>query len=143
MIRVVLDTNVLVSALLSPGRTADLIIRHWLNLDFVVCTTAEQIVEVSAVLIRPKLSKRTGVTDTEVARLIARLHQSRVDERTPAFLKEQVILSDPDDDTILAAALAGDADYIVSGDHHLLELHEFRGIPIVTPREFLEMLTEV
>jgi len=44
-----------------------------------------------------------------------------------------VILADPDDDIVLATAVAGHAEAIVSGDAHLLEVGEFRGIPIITP----------
>ena len=142
MIRVVLDSNVLVSALLSPGRTADQIIQRWRNSDFLLCTTSAQIEEVSHVLMRPKLSKKASVRGSEIETLIDELNRCRVDISKLAILEERIVYSDPDDDAILAAALAGNADVIVSGDHHLLDLRRFRGIPIVTPREFLEMLPQ-
>ena len=47
---------------------------------------------------------------------------------------------DPDDDKFLEAAVAGDVDYVVSGDQHLLNLGSFRGIDIVDPRTFYELL---
>ncbi len=80
------------STLLSPERTAAKIIKCWKNSDVVVCTTAERIDEVSAVLIRPKLCRRTGVSEIETANLIARLHRSRVDQGTPIFLRERLLL---------------------------------------------------
>jgi predicted nucleic acid-binding protein len=49
----------------------------------------------------------------------------------------RVIKADPDDDRILECALAGDADLIVSGDHHLTKLKDFEGIGIVRPVDFL------
>ncbi len=49
---------------------------------------------------------------------------------------EAVISQDPDDDKILACAVASGARWIVSGDHHLLRLNRFAGIPIVTPKQF-------
>ena len=52
-----------------------------------------------------------------------------------------VILADPDDDIVLATAVAGGADAIVSGDAHLLGIGEFRGIPIVTPAAAASRLT--
>lgn len=51
-----------------------------------------------------------------------------------------VIKADPSDNMFLAAALEGDVDFIVSGDHHLLEMKAFQGIPILTAREFLDLL---
>jgi predicted nucleic acid-binding protein len=54
----------------------------------------------------------------------------------------QVVERDPDDDKFLEVALAGDADYIVSGDTHLTDLESFRELPILTPREFLDVLDE-
>lgn len=48
--------------------------------------------------------------------------------------------NDPDDDKFLEAAVAGDVDYVVSGDQHLLDLDSFRGIDIVDPRFFYEIL---
>lgn len=54
----------------------------------------------------------------------------------------QVITDDPDDNPILACAIAGRADLIVSGDRHLLSLKEYEGIPIVRPMDFLRTLGE-
>jgi putative PIN family toxin of toxin-antitoxin system len=50
--------------------------------------------------------------------------------------------ADPDDDKFLEAAVAGNTDYVVPGDQHLLDLQSFRGIDIVTPREFFEVLND-
>lgn len=52
----------------------------------------------------------------------------------------RIVHSDPDDDKFLHAALEVHADYIVSGDHHLLDLKEYGGIKIVTPNDFLPIL---
>lgn len=50
------------------------------------------------------------------------------------------IKADPDDAIFLATAFGGNADYIVSGDHHLLDVGEYKGIQILTPAAFLEIL---
>jgi hypothetical protein len=50
------------------------------------------------------------------------------------------VKEDPADDKVLECALAADADFIVSGDKHLLKLREFRGIPIITTKQALEKL---
>jgi putative PIN family toxin of toxin-antitoxin system len=51
-----------------------------------------------------------------------------------------VVKADPDDDRIIECAVAGNADFIVSGDHHLTKLKAFRGVGIVRPRDFLRTL---
>lgn len=51
-------------------------------------------------------------------------------------------MADPDDNKFLECAIAGGADYIVSGDAHLVEMEEYRGIQILTPAEFLVVLGE-
>lgn len=55
-------------------------------------------------------------------------------------LPVSAVASDPDDDTYVAAALEGRADFIVSGDDHLLALGEYEGVRIVSPRSFLSIL---
>ncbi len=52
----------------------------------------------------------------------------------------EVIAKDPDDNRILEAAVAGKAEMIISGDRHLLDIRSFRGVPVVTPRQFLDLL---
>ena len=54
-----------------------------------------------------------------------------------------VIAADPSDDMVLACAVAGKADYIVSGDPHLLDLGEYEGIRIVSPAVFVSILADV
>ncbi|MGA3026580.1 MAG: PIN domain-containing protein [Bryobacteraceae bacterium] len=56
-------------------------------------------------------------------------------------IRLQVVAADPDDDRILECAVAGAADLIVSGDHHLNRLKSFRGIGIVRPVDFLRTLS--
>jgi predicted nucleic acid-binding protein len=51
-----------------------------------------------------------------------------------------VIKADPDDDRVLECAIAGRADHIVSGDRHLLKLGSYKNIPIVTVRQFMDLL---
>ena len=56
--------------------------------------------------------------------------------------KLKVVKDDPDDDKIVEAAVEGKADYIITYDNHLLKLKEFRGIKIVAPKEFLDILNQ-
>jgi len=52
----------------------------------------------------------------------------------------QVVLDDPDDDKVIECAVTGKATYIVSGDHHLLDMNEYNSIPIVRARNFIELM---
>ena len=134
--RILLDTNVLISALLSssgpPGQLLSTIRqgRHVLiSSDFI----AHELRSVSG---RPHL--RSRITSEEVEALIYNLE-------AVGFVVSEVpeidVSSDPKDNPILATAIAGKADLIVSGDKsHMLSLGQVHGIPILTPRDALERL---
>ena len=64
----------------------------------------------------------------------------KISEIVEPKIKLKVIKDDPDDDKILEAAVEGHADYVVSGDNHLLELKKFRDIKIIRTRAFLDIL---
>jgi putative PIN family toxin of toxin-antitoxin system len=76
--------------------------------------------------------------DPDELPLLSQLNEE-ADIVRPARLRERVC-RDKDDDVVLATALAGKADVIVTGDDDLLMLNEFRGIRILSPRRFLELL---
>jgi hypothetical protein len=78
------------------------------------------------------------VTEIDVKLFLADL--SRIGKFTQVKSKFRVIAEDPDDDIIIRAAYDGKADYIVSGDRHLLSLKEFKGIKILTVEEMLNVL---
>lgn len=121
--RVVLDTNVLVSAILwhgLPNRLLRLVEETRLSL----CMTPKLLTELLAVLSRPKFAPQM------VTRQI-----SLEDVPIPPVIRE-----DPEDDIVLACAQAAGAKAIVTGDSHLLRLKEFRAIPILTPRRFIQLL---
>jgi len=61
---------------------------------------------------------------------------------TPEELKLSAVPGDPDDDKYVACAIEGKAEYIITGDHHLLDLENREGINIITPKEFLEILLQ-
>lgn len=135
-VRVVLDTNILVGALITSGTPPDRICQAWRRGEIELVTSVAQIAELAAVLARPRLQR--FVDAREAAVIVADIGARAL------VLKElpEVDLSpDSDDNPILAAAIAGRADLIVSGDKkHVLALGEVVGIPIVTAREALEWL---
>ena len=129
--RVVLDTNILISALITKGTPPDNLYQAWLNGEIEVVMTVAQIAEIRDVLIRPRL-KRFIHTDEAVAIV------ENIDEYALILTDAPVvdISPDPNDNPILAAAIAGKVDLIVSGDKkHMVALREVQGIPVLTARE--------
>lgn len=138
MLKVVLDTNQFVSSLLvKTGQPAQLI-ELWKNRAFVLITSAEILSEIRQTLSYSRIRKKYPITDKDIDALIALLRSEAV--LVPGHISVSVIKEDPEDDKILACAIEGGSDYIVSGDHHLKRLGSYEGIPIVTVRHFLEII---
>ena len=130
--RIVLDTNVIISGLWSgPPRK---IVDNWQEGKVQVIVSQEILTEYLAVLERFNLP-------TEIQEDFLLLF---VESEKTVFVKPShpvvVIKEDPADNKFLSCALEGKADYIVSGDHHLLQLSHYSSIPIITPREFVLMM---
>lgn len=136
--RVVLDTNILVSALITRGTPPDRLYRAWLRNEIELVTSAAQMEEVADVLARPRL--RNYVDPDEAAQMVAAIHQrARVLDEVPVERRSL----DPKDDAILAAAVAGAAALVVSGDKKdMLALGDVGGIPIRSAREALAIVAE-
>ena len=136
MVRAVLDTNILVSALLTPKGEAAAILRDLPR--FTLCLSDEILVEVEGVLARDRIRRRYPLRDEDVAGYLERLRQVAV----LALPQEAVtgVSRDPDDDRVIACAVVGRADVIVSGDKDLLTLKQVGRIPILTATEFLGRL---
>jgi putative PIN family toxin of toxin-antitoxin system len=139
MILAVLDTNVVVSSLLNPSGLPGRIVESWERGLFQLGISKELFLEIADVLDRPAIRKKTRMSDSEIPRLLELLVETSVVVSGNLEI-ESIISNDPDDDVILATAVATGADIIVSGDRHLLELEIYRGIPIVSPRQFAEIL---
>jgi putative PIN family toxin of toxin-antitoxin system len=133
MIRAVLDTNVLVSAIISGGKSRDLL-KRGIARQYLVVTSDLILKELVSVLSRPKFK----TSEDEVHRTIVALIRTVdvVDVRT----KIKAVVVDPKDDMVIETAVDGDAEIIVSGDNHLLSLQTFEGIKIVTVEEMLSYL---
>ena len=132
--RVVLDTNVYYSALHTPGSRLEALIEagvrerkyHLIASPFILHELYEKLIEEFL---------------WEEARALAVVKKIvRAAERVNPKTVTAVIADDPDDNHILACALAGHADLLVSGDRHLLSLKNYEDIPIVRPRDFLRTL---
>ena len=105
--------------------------------DITLVTTPAIMEELREALERPKFRPRIRTLQSSVAELMeAVLSIAEVVQDLPI---EPVVASDPDDDKILACATGARAHWIVSGDDHLLNLKSYRGISILTPRQFVRM----
>lgn len=137
MTRVVLDTNVLISALIKSGKPRTLVFELLGRKTQLILSRniLDEFIEAAG---DPELRRYVDEEDiTLFLRFLATIGKIiRVKSRF------KVINQDPDDDIILRTAYDGKADYIVSGDKHLLSLGEFKGIKIVTVDETLKLLTE-
>lgn len=133
MIKAVLDTNILVSSTIAKGNEFQLLElanegRYELISSFDILEEFEEVIS----------RARFGFTKNVIERIVDNV----IEVAKIVDPKEEldVIKEDPDDNKFLECALTGDADYIVSGDDHLLNLKEFRGIKIVKSRRLLEIL---
>jgi putative PIN family toxin of toxin-antitoxin system len=139
MLRVVIDTNVIVSGILSrTGAPAELL-KAWRERRFLLLSSSEIVTEVRAVVLYPRIRNKYHLSDEEIEQTITLLEHDALLVAGDAHVAGSVP-DDPKDEMFLACALDGQADVIVSGDHHLLDLSIYRDIPIMTARQFLNQL---
>ena len=132
--RVVIDTNVFVSAVLGGKLVA--VFEAWRARRFTLIVSDEIVHEYHQVLCRPKFGLPVSVVDDIIGYVLRRAEFAVTAESL------QVIEADPTDNRFLEAALAGEASLVVSGDRHLLHLRMYRDIPIITARAFLDRLED-
>ena len=138
MIRAVLDVNVLVSALISPNGTPARVLDLWRAGEFLVLTSEAILVELERVLAAPRLRKKYRLTSEDVAGLLRGLRRFTIGVTVDSG---EPVVRDPDDAKFLSCAVAGKADYLVTGDADLLSLCEYGGIAVVTPAAFVRVLS--
>jgi putative PIN family toxin of toxin-antitoxin system len=137
-VRFVLDTNLLVSGVIAAGLPRRLIDGAKAG-EFELCTSEVLLAELLEVLSREKFAARltaAGLTAEGIVDDLRRIALIVSPQDAP-----RVVLADPDDDHVIAAAIAGQADLIASGDKRdLLPMGSYRGMPIVTAREAVQRL---
>jgi len=129
-VRVVFGTNVLYSALAAKGFCEEVVDEAVAECDIVWSDPLKQELE-SLLIPLHKIGPATRVALEAYVDLCEFVEPEPLGER---------VCCDEDDDVVLATALAGKADVIVTGDEDLLVLKKFRGIKILSPRQFLELL---
>jgi uncharacterized protein len=135
-VKVVLDTNVLVSGLMLPDSVSGRIVAAWRGAQFELVLSESLLDEIGRVLSYPKIQGRLRWGQDEIARflLLLRFKADIVDITG----EKASVPRDPGDDPVLATLLAADADCLVSGDGDLLAMRD--RFPIQTPAEFVRRL---
>ena len=136
--RAVLDTNVVVSAAVNPKGPPAEIIRAWRARSFEWVTSLALLDELERTVFSPRVRRYMAWGEDEVAEFVTVVRQ-RAEVVSPSQ-QIDAIKDDPPDNRILEAAITAQADYIVSGDRHLLELKTCEGVQVVTPARFVAVL---
>ena len=134
MIRAVLDTNVLISAFIIRHGAPRHIFNAWREGKFELVTSLPILQEVDDVLHRPNIQRKYALGEDDIYAYLLLLGAQAI--VVPVLPDIGAVSADPKDDSVLACALVGQAQFVISGDHHLLDLGAFAGAQIVTPREF-------
>ena len=137
--KVVLDANVLVSAVISRRGAPRQIIDLWREEAFELLTSDAILDEVARVLQYPRIAALHKLTDAEMVEFLALL---REESRDVGSTERVNVSPDETDNRYIECAVAGEADYLVTGDkRHLLPIGEYRGIPLIEPAVFLSLLS--
>ena len=128
------------SAILSPKGIPARILNAWRDEKFLLLISRAILDEIGRVLRYPKIRKRHRWSEQQIQMFLEDL--SRLAILTPGKLSLTIIADDPSDNRYVECAVEGDANYLVSGDNHLLKLGAYEDVLIVTPREFVDVMTE-
>lgn len=131
-IKVILDTNIYISAIIFGGNPKK-ILKLARAQKIKVFTSIQILLEISE-----KLHKKFKLSEKDVAKILRGI--SKITEVVHPKIKLNIVKEDPSDNKILECALEANADYIVTGDKHLLKLKRFEETKIVTPSDFLKAL---
>ncbi len=135
MPRAVLDTNVLVSALISPSGASEQLLIELGTGGFELIVSPLLLAELRDVLSRPKFRRYVLEAEIDACAELIRGEGLVVDDPLPS---SEPVGVDPDDEYLIDLARAAQADALVTGDVHLLDLRDV--LPVRTPREFIDSL---
>jgi len=139
-VRAVIDTNLFISGLFAGKGYSSQLQDLWVSGAFELAVSDKILKEIENTLLKPHIHKRLFLEDGEETSII-NLIREKAFVVTADLYQTDKIKTDPSDNKFLACALEVKADYIVSGDNHLLELKHFHGIQIVDAKAFVEKVT--
>ena len=140
MIRAVVDTNVFISGLISRHSPPAQIVDRWLSGGFLLITSSYQVNEILYVLDYPHIAKRIETRPDEKRALLEAFNTRAI--WTDGLLQLPGVTRDVKDDALVACAVEGQVDFLVSGDKDILELAKYANVRMITPSEFLALLDE-
>ncbi|MBN1536182.1 MAG: putative toxin-antitoxin system toxin component, PIN family [Anaerolineales bacterium] len=136
--RVVLDANVIISALISrngnPGKIFDL----WEKDVFDIAVSPAILKEIERVIHYPRIQKKYQLPEEQVSKFLQLISDQAIVVNPSKTVN--IIEKDPTDDRYIECAMESQASFIVTGDKHLLELKEYQGIVILPPAGFLALI---
>lgn len=132
--RAVIDTNIFVSGIFWEGNSCSKIIKAWTTGNFTLVSSIPIIGELTRILRTFKIKMDEDII-TEWQNMI--LENSIIVEPIERL---NIVKADPEDNKFFEAAIAGNADYIISQDNHLLEIGSYDGIEVLSPIQFLKLL---
>ncbi|MCD4784519.1 MAG: putative toxin-antitoxin system toxin component, PIN family [Candidatus Eremiobacteraeota bacterium] len=138
MIKIVLDTNVFISAIMSPDGTCAEILKEWSAGRFTLLVSGAILEELTRVMKYPGIAKIHKYSNKEIMDFVQYIQD--YSSIMTGGIKIDVVKEDPADNAIIACAVEGKADYIISGDSHLLKIGSYQKISIVSPGDFMRDL---
>lgn len=135
---VVLDTNVVISSLLASTSKPAEIFGFWEAERFDVAISPHLLDELRRAIQYLQVAKYLKMSDDALNEFLRRYAMFAI--YVEPQIKLEIIKDDPDDNRVLECAVTGNASFIITGDKHLLNLKEFRGIVILPPSGFLTLL---
>lgn len=136
--KVVLDTNVIISGTILDHGPSYKTLEAWRRNRFLLIISDQLIAEVRKKLEEPRIKETYHLNRRDIQRVLTALRKHG--RLAPGKLELHVVEEDPDDDRVIIAAVEGGADFIISGDRHLRNLGEYRGIRVLSPAQFAELL---
>lgn len=137
MIRITVDTNVLISASFWHG-ASEKIIDKVENKELTLVLSEGILEEYYKVLEYKEIKEKIEEKDLEMKQTLLKI--GMIAEIVEVKYKIDLIKEDPDDNKIIECAISGKVDYIISKDNHLLKYKEYKGIKIITPEEFIKII---
>ena len=136
MYKIVLDTNVLISGIVFGGKPR-IILEDVIERKFKLAVSEPILEEIQVVLEGKKFQYPPQITHNILNEIIT------ISEFVNPKIKINIIKKDPDDNKILECALEYEADFIISGDAHLLKIEKFKNIRIINPADFIDEIMEI